>query len=216
MLGSEKIWMDGEIVDTKDAKIPIHSYGLHYGAGVFEGLRTYGTARGRAVFRLYDHMARFLRSAKVMTLEVPYPLDDLCEAVKEVVRQNGPEADYIRPLAYFGSTGGLGLDLREVPTHVAIMTSHMGAYIGTDQQRSGAKLITASWEKPSSNATALTAKICGNYVNSLLAKIDAQRAGADEALLLNSLGMVAEGTGENVFMVRDEELIDPRPRRGHS
>jgi branched-chain amino acid aminotransferase len=207
MDSAEKVWWNGELIDLRDACVPIMSYGLHYGWGVFEGLRAYDTPRGRAIFRLKDHMARFLDSAKVLELDVPYNVGELCEAVKAVTRANGPEADYIRPLAFYGSNGQLGLNVMNVPTHVAIMTVHMGAYIKGAE--AGASLITSSWEKPSNRSTTLTAKVCGNYVNSIIAKKEAMRLGADEAIMLNHNGTVAEGSAENLFLVRKGKLSTP-------
>jgi branched-chain amino acid aminotransferase len=199
---TEKIWMDGELVDWKDANVHIMTHAIHYGGGVFEGLRVYGTDRGRAIFRLRDHMKRFFRSAKVIFLDIPYSLDELCDAVTETVSVNGPKGDYIRPLAYYG-TGKIGLNPVGLPTRVAIAILHMGAYLGEEQLELGAKIVTSSWRKPSNDSAALTAKICGNYVNSVLARLEAVHAGADEALMLNADGNVAEGTGENIFMVND-------------
>lgn len=203
----DKVWFDGRLADLGDARVSPLAYGLHYGWGVYEGLRAYDTKRGRAVFRLRDHMARFLDSARFMQLEVKYSLDELCEAVKEVCRANGSQADYIRPLAYYGENGELGLGAVNLPTHVIIMTIHMGAYIRGGAP--GASLITSSWERPSNLATSLTAKICGNYVSSIIAKREAMRQGADEALMLNHNGSVAEASAENVFMVRHGQLITP-------
>lgn len=203
----DKVWFDGRLIDMGEAHVSPLAYGLHYGWGVYEGLRAYDTKKGRAVFRLRDHMARFLDSARFMQLDVQYSLDELCEAVKEVCRANGPQADYIRPLAYYGESGDLGLSAVNVPTHVLIMTIHMGAYIRGGAP--GASLITSSWERPSNLATSLTAKICGNYVSSIIAKREAMRQGADEALMLNHNGSVAEASAENVFMVRHGKLITP-------
>jgi len=202
---TEKVWMDGETVDWKDANVHIMTHAIHYGGGVFEGLRVYDTPEGRAIFRLRDHMVRFFNSAKVIFLKIPYTLDELCEAVKETVRVNGPKADYIRPLAYYG-TGVIGLNPAKLPTRVAIACVHMGAYLGEEQQRRGAKIITSSWEKLSNRAAATQAKICGNYINSVLARLEAVHYGADEALMLNSQGTVAEGTGENIFMVKGGKI----------
>lgn len=200
--------MDGELVGLEDAKISLLTYALHYGGGVFEGLRVYDTPRGRGIFRLEEHMQRFLESAKFLRLNIKYTRQELCQAVRDVTRANGPD-DYIRPLAFYGSTGGLGLSPLKVPTQVAIMTIYMGAYIGERQAREGMDVITSSWEKPSHRATSLTAKVCGNYVNSTLAKHEAASAGADEAIMLNNNGTVAEGTGENLFMVRRGRIITP-------
>lgn len=203
----DKVWFDGSLFDLKDVRVSPLAYGLHYGWGVYEGLRAYDTKRGRAVFRLRDHMSRFLDSARFMQLDVTYSLDELCEAVKEVCRANGPQADYIRPIAYYGENGELGLSAVNVPTHVAVMTIHMGAYIRGGAP--GASLITSSWERPSDLATSLTAKVCGNYVSSIIAKREAMRQGADEALMLNHNGSIAEASAENVFMVRHGKLITP-------
>ncbi|NLK25281.1 MAG: branched-chain amino acid transaminase [Euryarchaeota archaeon] len=193
----------------RDVKLSLLTYGLHYGGGVFEGLRAYDTPWGRSVFRLADHMRRFQESARFLQLNLDYEHGELCEAVKAVVQANGAHADYIRPLAFFGHTSSLGLDLKGVPAHVAIITVHMGSYIGDRQASEGMDVIISSWEKPSNRATSLTAKICGNYVNSMLAKHEATMAGADEAIMLNNNGTVAEGTGENIFIVRQGRLITP-------
>lgn len=203
---TEKVWMDGEMVDWKDANVHIMTHALHYGGGVFEGLRVYDTEDGRAIFRLRDHMIRFFKSAKVIFLDIPYSLDELCDAVKKTVEINGHKADYIRPLAYYGP-GVMGLNPTGLPTRVAIACVHMGAYLGEEQQKLGARLITSSWEKPSNRAAALSAKICGNYINSVLARLEAVHHGADEALMLNSDGNVAEGTGENIFMVKNGKIF---------
>ncbi|NLT38263.1 MAG: branched-chain amino acid transaminase [Methanomassiliicoccus sp.] len=202
-----KVWFDGKLLNEEKVKVSILSYGLHYGWGVYEGLRVYDTPRGREVFRLRDHMVRFLNSAKVLRLDIPYSVDQLCSAVKAVCRANGPRADYIRPLAFYGENGDLSLSALNVPTHVAIMTIHMGKYIKGGS--AGASLITSSWEKPTSRSTSLTAKICGNYVNSIIAKKEALRQGADEALMLNHSGLVAEASAENVFMVRNGNIYTP-------
>jgi branched-chain amino acid aminotransferase len=207
MDSTAKVWWNGELIDMRDAKVSIFSYGLHYGWGVFEGIRVYDTPRGRAIFRLKDHMVRFLDSAKVLELDIPYTVKELCEAVKAVTRANGPQADYIRPLAFYGDNGQLGLNVNNVPTHMAIMTVHMGAYIKGAE--AGASLITSSWEKPSNRSTSFTSKVCGNYVNSIIAKKEAMRLGADEAIMLNHNGTVAEGSAENLFMVRKGRITTP-------
>ena len=203
---TEKIWMEGELVDWKDANVHIMTHVIHYGGGVFEGLRVYDTDEGKAIFRLRDHMTRFFDSAKVIFLEIPYTVDEICDAVVETVKANGPKADYIRPLAYYG-TGVIGLNPVGLPTRVAIACVHMGAYLGDEQQRIGAKLITSSWTKLDNRAAATNAKICGNYINSVLARLEAVHNQADEALMLNSNGTVAECTGENVFMVKGGKIF---------
>lgn len=208
MASNGKIWMDGELVDWDKANVHILTHGLHYGGGVFEGIRIYETPRGRAIFRLRDHMMRFLDSAKVIDLKIPYTLDELCEIVKKTVRANDPRVDYIRPIAYYGS-GTVGLNPIKLPTRVAVACVYMGPYLGADKAKKGAKVITSSWEKPSNRAAALNAKICGNYVNSVLARLEAVKRGADEAIMLNAEGNVAEGTGENIFMVKKGQLFTP-------
>jgi len=205
---TERIWMDGKLVDWEKANVHILTHGLHYGGGVFEGIRLYSTTKGRAIFRLRDHMVRFFDSAKVIELKIPFSLDELCEATKEVVRANHSKVDYIRPIAYYGS-GVVGLNPIKLPTKVAIACVYMGPYLGEEQQRYGARLITSSWEKPSNRAAAVNAKICGNYVNSVLARLEAVHRGADEALMLDSKGNVAEGTGENIFMVKNGRISTP-------
>ncbi len=203
-----KIWMDGELVDWADAKVHVMSHALHYGTGVFEGIRVYHTDEGQAIFRHRDHIKRLLDSAKVLGMDVPYTLDELIDANRETVRANGANVDYLRPIAYLGGQR-VGLNPIGVDVKVNIICVHMGSYLGEDMQANGATLITSSWEKPSNRAAALSAKICGNYVNSVLAKQEAIRAGADEALMINSNGNVAEGSGENVFLVRDGALHTP-------
>jgi len=201
-MATQKVWMDGQLVDYDKANIHIMTHCLHYGGGVFEGLRIYETDKGRGIFRLKEHMQRFMDSAKIISLKVPYTLEEICEATRETVRANrGVKVDYIRPIAYYG-TGTYGLNPIKLPTKVAIAVVYMGVYLGEEQMQKGAKLITSSWEKPSSRALPLNAKVCGHYVNSVLARLEAVNKGADEALMLNSEGNVAEGTGENIFMVR--------------
>ncbi len=206
MASQQKVWMDGKLVDYENANVHIMTHGLHYGGGVFEGIRIYETAKGRSIFRLREHMVRFLDSAKIISLNIPYSLDELCEATKETVRANAKvKVDYIRPIAYFG-TGTYGLNPIKLPTNVAIAVVYMGVYLGEEQMKFGARLITSSWEKSGNRALALNAKVCGHYVNSVLARLEAVKRGADEALLLNADGNVAEGTGENIFMVRKGKI----------
>jgi branched-chain amino acid aminotransferase len=203
--------MDGRLVDFEDAKVHVLSHCLHYGTGVFEGIRIYDTAQGRAIFRLEEHMRRFLESAKMIELNVPYRLDELCEACRQVARSAPPEGDYLRPIAFFGLNpeGNIGVSPKRMPTNVAIACTRMGAYVGHDQLEKGAKVITSSYEKPSSRAALLTAKASGNYLNSVLARLEAIRNGADEAVMLNADGTVAEGTGENIFIIRRGEISTP-------
>src|SRR5512136_2165072 len=185
---AQKVWMDGNLVDYDKANIHIMTHCMHYGGGVFEGIRIYETEKGRAIFRLREHMQRFLDSGKVISLKIPYSLDELCEATRETVRANKDvKVDYIRPIAYYG-IGTYGLNPIKLPTNVAIAVVYMGVYLGEEQMRKGAKLVTSSWEKPSNRAAATNAKICGNYINSVLARLEAVNKGADEALMLNSEG----------------------------
>jgi len=206
-----KIWMDGRLVDFDDAKVHVLAHGFHYGTGVFEGIRVYPTAKGRSIFRLREHMVRFLNSVKVLQMKVPYSLDELCEACREVVREADPKGDYLRPIAFYGvhPEFKIGLNPSKLGTNVSIMCTHMGVYMGKDQVEQGANIITSSWEKYSNHSAALNAKVCGHYVNSVIAKLEAIQHGCDEALMLNSYGNVAEGTGENVFMVKNGRLFTP-------
>jgi branched-chain amino acid aminotransferase len=211
MTNKSKIWMDGRLVNWEDANVHILAHGLHYGSGVFEGIRVYNTSKGKAIFRLKDHMLRFYSSAKVIWLNIPYSMDELCDASKAVVRSSNPDDDYLRPLAYYGASveDKIGLNPKKMPTKVAIACTHMGAYMGKEQLESGAKIITSTWEKPGNRSAMLNAKICGNYINSVVAKLEAIHRGFDEALMLNADGEVAEGTGENIFMVKKGVLYTP-------
>ncbi|MCG7844621.1 MAG: branched-chain amino acid transaminase [Methanomassiliicoccales archaeon] len=206
-----KIWMDGQLVNWEDAKVHVLAHGFHYGTGVFEGIRVYQTPQGKNIFRLREHMVRFMNSAKVLQMKVPYTLDELCEACRDVVRTAGPDGDYLRPIAFYGvhPEFKIGLNPSKLGTNVSIICTHMGVYMGKDQVEQGANVVTSSWEKYSNRAAALNAKICGHYVNSVIAKLEAIQRGADEALMLNSNGTVAEGTGENVFMVKNGKLFTP-------
>ena len=206
-----KIWMDGVLVSWDQAHVHVLTHGLHYGSGVFEGIRVYHTEQGKAIFRLQDHMVRFLNSARCISLNIPYTLEELCQACKEVVRNSRPDGDYLRPLAFFGLNpeGNIGVSPMKMPTQVVIACTHMGAYVGKEQLERGAKIITSSWEKPSNRAAMLNAKACGNYLNSVIARVEAIKRGADEALMLNADGNVAEGTGENIFMIKGKAVCTP-------
>lgn len=206
-----KIWMDGKLVNWDDAKVHVLAHGFHYGTGVFEGIRVYHTPQGKYIFRLRDHMVRFMNSAKVLQMKMPYTLDELCEASRDVVRTADADGDYLRPLAFYGlhPEFKIGLNPSKLPTNVTIICTHMGVYMGKDQVEQGANIITSSWEKYNNRAAALNAKVSGHYVNSVLAKLEAIQRGCDEALMLNSSGNVAEGTGENVFMVKNGKLLTP-------
>ncbi|MCX6652028.1 MAG: branched-chain amino acid transaminase [Methanomassiliicoccales archaeon] len=212
MTDKPMVWMDGKLMEEDKAVVPIMTHALHYGTGVFEGIRVYETSKGRAVFRLRDHMARLLDSAKAIAMPIPYTVDELCEAVRLVVRETKVDVDYIRPIAFYSSSKKprrIVLDPRDFNVSVAIATAYMGTYMGADEIENGARIITSSWQKPTNTSTSLQAKICGNYVNSVLAKIESNQAGASESLMLNNNGTVAEGPGENVFMLRHGKLITP-------
>ena len=211
MANKPMVWMDGKMVEQDKAYVPLMSHALHYGSGVFEGIRLYETKKGRAIFRLQEHIVRLFNSSKILDMKIPYTVEEICEATREVVRQTKTDIDYIRPIAYYGlgEPGKIVLNPAKFKVNVAVATAKMGSYMGKEQLEKGANIMTSSWEKPSNKSTSLQAKICGNYVNSVIAKIESNQHGADEALMLNSNGTVAEGPGENVFIVRGGKLITP-------
>jgi len=202
------IWMDGELVPWRDANVHVLTHTLHYGVGVFEGLRAYRTDKGTAIFRLDDHTERFLRSARIMGMKVPYDRDTLNEAQKQVVRENGLTEAYVRPLAYWGSEG-MGLHARNLRTHVAIASWEWGAYLGDEGLNTGIRVKTSSFTRHHVNSTMCKAKAVGHYYNSIMALEEAISAGCDEALLLDTEGYIAEGSGENIFIVRDGRVLTP-------
>ena len=205
---SEKIWMDGKLVPWDEAKIHVLTHSLHYGSGVFEGIRAYETKKGPAVFRLTDHIARLYRSAKIYTIEIPYTPEELIEATKETVRASGLPACYIRPLVYLGY-GEMGLNPLLSPVNVSIAVWPWGAYLGDEGVTHGVRMKISSWRRHDPNIIPPAAKGTGQYINSQLAKVEAIKAGYDEAILLNPQGLVAEASGENIFIVRDGEIITP-------
>ena len=205
---SEKIWMDGNLVPWDEAKIHVLTHSLHYGSGVFEGIRAYETRKGPAVFRLTDHIARLYRSAKIYTIEIPYTPEELIEATKETVRSSGLPACYIRPLVYLGY-GEMGLNPLLAPVNVSIAVWPWGAYLGDEGVTHGVRMKISSWRRHDPNIIPPAAKGTGQYINSQLAKVEAIKAGYDEAILLNPQGLVAEASGENIFIVRDGEIITP-------
>lgn len=202
------IWMDGELVPWRDANVHVLTHTLHYGVGVFEGLRAYQTEKGTAIFRLADHTDRFLRSARIMGMKMPFDRDTLNEAQKTVVRENGLTEAYVRPVAYWGSEG-MGLHARNLKTHVAIASWEWGAYLGDEGLNTGIRVKTSSFSRHHVNSTMCKAKANGHYYNSILALEEAIAAGCDEALLLDTEGYVAEGSGENIFIVRDGRVLTP-------
>jgi branched-chain amino acid aminotransferase len=203
-----KIWMDGELVDWDDAKIHVLTHTLHYGSGVFEGIRAYPTSRGAAVFRLTDHIRRLFDSAKVFLIDIPYTPDDLVEAVKDTIRVNELEACYIRPIVYLGY-GEMGLNPLPCPVNVSIAVWPWGTYLGDEGIQHGVRMKISTWQRHDPNAVPPAAKGTGMYVNSSLAKVEALKAGYDEAILLSPQGYVSECTGENIFVVRNGTILTP-------
>ena len=202
-----KIWMNGKLVAKEDAKISVLTHTLHYGVGVFEGIRCYKTENGSAVFRLKEHIQRLLDSARIFMIDPGYSIDDLCKATVETVIANNLEECYIRPIIYLGD-GGLGIKIDEkYPVETAIAAWNWGAYLGEEGLAKGIKVCTSSFNRFHVNSTATRSKTCRNYVASVLAKREAVISGYDEALFLDTEGYVAEGSGENVFIVKNGRLI---------
>jgi len=205
---TEKIWMDGELVDWDDARIHILTHTLHYGCGVFEGIRAYETAQGPAVFRLTDHIERLFASAKIFMIDIPFTVQEIVEATKETVRVNGLPSCYIRPIVYLGY-GEMGLNPLPCSVNVSIAVWPWGAYLGDEGMQKGVRMKVSSWQRHSPNAMPPAAKGTGMYINSSMAKVEALKGGYDEAILLSPQGYVSECTGENLFIVDDEVLLTP-------
>jgi branched-chain amino acid aminotransferase len=203
-----KIWMNGELVDWDAARIHVLTHTLHYGMGVFEGIRAYETAQGPAIFRLTDHIVRMENSAKILGMELPYSVADLVQACKDTVRSTGLDACYVRPIAYFGY-GEMGLNTLPCSIDVAVACWPWGAYLGDDAVTKGVRMKISSWTRHDHNTMPPASKTTGNYVNSSLAKVEALKAGYDEAIMLSPQGWVAECTGENIFVARHGTLISP-------
>ena len=204
----EKIWMNGELVDWADAKIHVGTHGLHYGSGVFEGIRAYETAKGSAVFRLTDHLGRLHNSANLLHMQLPYSIEELKSACLELIGANGLAECYLRPIAFFGY-GELGVSAVGNPVDVVIMSWPWGAYLGEEGQKAGIRAKVSSWKRVGPNVIPHTSKATGIYLNSMLAVMEANRAGYDEAILLTDDGFVADGSGENIFVVRDGTIYTP-------
>lgn len=202
------IWMGGSLIPWRDATTHVLTHTLHYGLGVFEGVRAYQTDRGTAIFRLACHTKRLFHSAHILNMKIPFDAETLNEAQKEVVRANKLNTAYLRPLCYYGPEG-MGLRADNLQTHVVIAAWEWGAYLGADNLQKGIKVRTSSFTKPHANTAMLKAKACGNYINSMLALQEALANGCEEALLLDTAGYVAEGSGENFFMIQDGVLITP-------
>ena len=208
MQETEKIWMNGELVDWADARVHVGTHGLHYGTGVFEGIRCYETTRGPAVFRLRDHLKRLENSARLLYMELPYTLDELRNACHALVQYNSLPECYLRPIAFYGY-GELGVHTRGNPVETVIMSWPWGAYLGEEAQSSGIRAMVSSWRRVGANTIPHAAKASGIYLNSMLAVHEATRAGYDEAILLTDEGTVADGSGENIFVVKDGAIFTP-------
>jgi len=208
MQPTKYIWMDGELVDWDDATIHVLSHGLHYGTGAFEGIRAYETDRGPAVFRLTEHIRRLARSCKALGIPIEWSVDEIVKASKELLSVNGLTSGYIRPLVYYG-TGSMGLNPAGASVHTMIATWEWGAYLGEDGVTNGIRVKVSSWRRIGHDSLMPNAKLTGGYVNSVQAKQEALRGGYDEALMLNTDGFVAEGSGENLFLVRDGVVYTP-------
>ena len=204
----EKIWMDGELVNWDDANVHILTHTLHYGCGGFEGIRAYQTSRGAAVFRLRDHIERLFNSAKIFMIDIPYTVDELCAATVELVRVNALDSCYIRPIAFLGY-GEMGLNPLPCPVNVSIAAWPWGTYLGDEGLKNGVRMKVSSWKRHDPNSLPPAAKGTGMYINSSMAKVEALKAGYDEAILLSPAGHVSECTGENIFMVRGGTIYTP-------
>jgi branched-chain amino acid aminotransferase len=209
----DKIWMDGKLVDWEDANVHVLTHALHYGSGVFEGIRAYETAGGAGIFRLTDHIRRLFTSSAVYMIEVPFRQEEIVEAVKETVRVNALISCYIRPIVYHGY-GEMGLNPLYAPVNVAVAAWPWGTYLGDDCLENGARLMISTWRRPDPNVLPAQAKATGQYINSGLAKVEAIKAGYDDAIMLGPDGRIGEGTGENLFIVREGTLVTPPESSG--
>lgn len=202
------IWFDGEMVPWRDAKIHVLTHTLHYGMGVFEGVRAYHAEEGTAIFRLQQHTDRLFNSAKIMNMDMPFSKDEINQAQLDAVRLNNLDSAYLRPMAFYGSEG-MGLRADGLKTHIIVAAWNWGAYLGKEALEQGIRIRTSSFTRHHPNIAMCKAKANGNYINSMLALSDALKDGYDEALLLDVDGFVAEGSGENFFMVRDGIIYTP-------
>jgi branched-chain amino acid aminotransferase len=210
---AELIWHNGEIVPWEEAKVHVLTHGLHYGTGVFEGERAYDTAQGTAIFRHRDHLERLFKSAELYYMPIPFSLEELRSATHELIAANGLRECYIRPIVFRGY-GQMGLYPLDCEVDVAIAVWPWGAYLGEDGKRVGVRAKIASWRRIPHDALIPHAKATGQYLNSVLAKIEASKAGYEESILLDSHGFVCEGTGENVYVVRDGAIVTPPQTAG--
>lgn len=196
-----QVWFDGKLVAAAEAKVSVLTHALHYGTSVFEGIRAYATDNGPAVFRLHEHSVRLLESAKIIDMPTDLSADEIDRAIIETINANGLDSAYVRPLLWYGERS-LGVNPAGNPVHFMVATMPWGAYLGEEAVRKGARLMTSSWRRSSPDILPTKAKAGGNYINSVLANQEAVQNGYDEALLLDHQGFVAEGSGENVFMIR--------------
>lgn len=205
---SDKIWLNGKLVAWDEAKVHVLTHALHYGSGVFEGIRAYETKQGTAGFRLTDHMGRLLNSAKIYLMEIPYSLDELVEATKETIRANKLKSCYIRPIVYRGY-GEMGLNPLNSPVDVAIAVWEWGTYLGEEGIKNGIRAMISSFQRISPNSLPPAAKATGQYINSILAKLEAIYSNYEEAIMLDDRGFVSEGSGENLFVIKDGIIYTP-------
>ena len=203
-----KIWMDGQMVDWRDAKIHVLSHTLHYGCGAFEGVRAYKTSQGTAIFRLEEHTQRLFNSAKILRMNIPFSVQDVMQAQRAVVRENNLESGYLRPLTWIGSQK-LGVSPKGNKIHIMVAAWAWGAYLGEEGMKRGIRVKTSSYTRHHVNITMTQAKAVSNYTNSILANMEALDEGYDEALLLDTAGFVSEGAGENIFVVKDGVVYTP-------
>jgi len=208
-----KIWMDGQLVDWREAKVHVLTHTLHYGCGVFEGVRAYNTVNGPAIFRLEDHTNRLFNSAKILRMTVPFSKEEINEAHKAAIRENKLESGYIRPLIWIGSEK-LGVSPKGNTIHAMVAAWAWGAYLGEEGMARGIRIKTSSYARYHANSTMTQAKAVANYSNSILANTEATNDGYDEALLLDPAGFVSEGSGENIFLVKDGVLYTPDASSG--
>ena len=203
-----KIWMDGKMVEWRDAKIHVLTHTLHYGCGAFEGVRAYKTDKGTAIFRLREHTERLFNSAKILRMPMPFTLDEVMQAQIDIIKANNLESGYLRPLIWLGSEK-MGVSPKGAKVHVMVAAWPWGAYLGEDGMNRGIRVKTSSFTRHHVNITMTQAKSVSNYTNSILANLEATEDGYDEALLLDTAGFVSEGSGENVFVVKDGVVYTP-------
>ncbi len=204
----EKIWMDGGLVDWQDATVHVLSHAVHYGSGVFEGIRCYETKDGAAVWHLDEHVKRLFRSAKLYHMDIPFAPEAIGDAIRDTIRANGLTSCYVRPLVFRGY-GEMGVNPLNAPVNVTIAVWPWGAYLGDEALERGVRVKISSWRRNDQNSMPSSAKATGQYINGVLAKVESLKAGYDEAIMLNQAGFLTDGSGENVFAVRGGSLFTP-------